>query len=199
MAALTIDRCSRRPARSQSSRRHCGRGAGFTLIELLVALLVLAIGLLGMADLQVLALRGNQASLQRTLALVLLTDLAERMRANPAAVQAGLYVLSPVTPGSAPALPTPDCRSAPGCNSAQLARFDLAEWQQRLVAALPRATARVDCATPYSASALQAITVYWDEARSGASGLDCSDDPAASERSRDSRLNLSCLRLALLP
>lgn len=199
MMALTIHRCSSRsrgigPAKP---RTRCARG--FTLVELLVAVVVLSVGLLGMAALQVQALRGNQASLQRSLALLLISDLAERLRANPEAAYSGRYVLSPGTPGIAPALPLPDCRKAPGCSSAELAGFDLVEWQQRLVDSLPRAAARIECDDGCSAEALQAITVYWDEDRSGASGLDCRDDPAASERSRDTRLNLSCLRLVLQP
>jgi len=199
MTALTIDRCS-------SGIRCAGRGrlrkscaTGFTLVEVLVAVVVLAVGLLGMAGLQVLALKGNQSSLQRSLALLLISDIAERMRANASAARNGTYKLSPANPGLAPPLPTPDCRSAAACSSAQLASFDLAEWQQRLAAGLPRATARIECGTGCSGSSLQAITVYWDEDRSGASGLECSDDPAASERSRDTRLNLSCLRLVLQP
>lgn len=199
MTALTIDRWRSETRRISPARLRASDAGGFTLVELLVAVVVLAVGLLGMAGLQMLALHGNQSSLQRSLALLLISDMAERMRANPEAAHAGLYALSPGVPGIAPALPTPDCRSAPGCGSAQLAGFDLAEWQQRLVASLPRATARIDCGTPCSSRALQAITVYWDEDRSGASGLECSDDPAASERSRDTGLNLSCLRLVLQP
>jgi len=64
---------------------------GFTMIEVLVALVVLSIGLLGAAKLQVLAVRYNSQSFLRGQAVVLAYDMADRMRANPTAVAAGNY------------------------------------------------------------------------------------------------------------
>jgi type IV pilus assembly protein PilV len=68
-----------------------GNQRGTTLIETLVALLVLSIGLLGVAALQVNALQNNQMAHVRSQASVLAYDLADRMRANRAAALAGLY------------------------------------------------------------------------------------------------------------
>ena len=64
---------------------------GTTLIETLVALLVLSIGLLGVAALQVNALQNNQMAHVRSQASVLAYDLADRMRANRAVALAGGY------------------------------------------------------------------------------------------------------------
>jgi type IV pilus assembly protein PilV len=58
------------------------RVAGFTLIEVLVALVVLSIGLLGIAALYVETLRANRSALVRTQAIALASDLADRIRAN---------------------------------------------------------------------------------------------------------------------
>ena len=55
---------------------------GFTLIEVLVALVVLAVGLLGLAALQVMSLKYNQTAYNRNQATVIANDLADRMRAN---------------------------------------------------------------------------------------------------------------------
>ena len=55
---------------------------GFTLVETLVALLVLAVGLLGLAHLYVECLRATHAALLRSRAVTLSADLAERIRAN---------------------------------------------------------------------------------------------------------------------
>lgn len=63
----------------------CGaaRGAaGYTLIEVLVALVVLSIGLLGVAGLQIAGLRGNLSAASRTQASYLAEDIIDRMRAN---------------------------------------------------------------------------------------------------------------------
>lgn len=53
------------------------------MIEVLVTLIVLALGLLGVAGLQIQALRGGQEGLQRSHATMLVNDALDRMRANP--------------------------------------------------------------------------------------------------------------------
>lgn len=55
---------------------------GFSLVEVLVALLVLAIGLLGMAGLQTRGVSTNYSALQRSQATLYAYDIVERMRAN---------------------------------------------------------------------------------------------------------------------
>jgi type IV pilus assembly protein PilV len=59
--------------------RRQGQSRGFTLIEVLVALLVLSIGLLGLAGLQLHALQYTHSSYQRTLVNIQALDMAERM------------------------------------------------------------------------------------------------------------------------
>ena len=56
---------------------------GFTLIELLIAVVVLSLGLLALAGLQINATRSNSEALQRTQATALANDVVDRMRANP--------------------------------------------------------------------------------------------------------------------
>jgi type IV pilus assembly protein PilV len=58
------------------------RAAGFTLIEVLVAVIVLSIGLLGVAGLQIVSLRGNLSAASRTQASYLADDIIDRMRSN---------------------------------------------------------------------------------------------------------------------
>lgn len=67
------------PFRTVPARAQCG----FSLIEVLVALLLVALGVLGAAALQLNALRYTQDSAYRVQASLLATDLLERMRANP--------------------------------------------------------------------------------------------------------------------
>ena len=55
---------------------------GFTLLEVLIALLVLSIGLLGLAALQTTGLRSNEMASMRTTSTMLAYDISERMRAN---------------------------------------------------------------------------------------------------------------------
>jgi len=64
---------------------------GFTLVEALVALLVLSIGLLGVAALQLSSLRANNSASSRSQATFLAYDIADRMRANR--TQASAYAI----------------------------------------------------------------------------------------------------------
>jgi type IV pilus assembly protein PilV len=59
-----------------------GRAAGFTLVEALVALVVLSIGMLGIAALYMETLRASRSALYRTEAVTMAADLADRIRAN---------------------------------------------------------------------------------------------------------------------
>ena len=83
--------CRTRPRRPQGdSHRWPGiAGArGFTLVEVLVALLVLAVGMLGLAVLLVEGLQGSRSAIEHTQAVNLAADIAERMRSNRAAASA---------------------------------------------------------------------------------------------------------------
>lgn len=64
----------------QRSRR--GQAEGFTLVEALVALVVLSIGMLGIAALYMETLRASRSALYRTEAVTMAADLADRIRAN---------------------------------------------------------------------------------------------------------------------
>ena len=67
------------------------RQRGVSLIEVLVSTLILAIGLVGVAGLQAFALKNNQSAQMRSQASALAYDLADRMRGNVAAANAGMY------------------------------------------------------------------------------------------------------------
>ncbi len=74
------------------NKRHpmaCGRG--FTLIEVLVAVVILSVGLLGLAGLQISGLRNNQEAYLRSQATIIAQDILERMRANRVAAMDSDY------------------------------------------------------------------------------------------------------------
>lgn len=112
------------------------RSNGFTLIEVLIGVFVLTIGLLGIAGLQTVAKTSNFEAIQRTTAVMLAEDIAERMRANPSNLDA--YVVgndTPITVNTGTALPAPACTSAAPCTPAQMATFDLYQWEQAIIGA----------------------------------------------------------------
>ena len=68
------------------------RQRGITLIEILVAVVLTAVGLLGLAGLQLRGIQVNQGSSMRSLAAIMAEDLADRMRSDYAALAAGSFI-----------------------------------------------------------------------------------------------------------
>lgn len=105
---------------------------GLTMIEVLVALVILSVGVLGVAGLQGIAKRANHQALQRTLATHLADEIIERIRANPSsAASYHTGTAAPLGGGTITAEPTPDCRDNT-CLPAQLATHDLWLWEQAI-------------------------------------------------------------------
>jgi type IV pilus assembly protein PilV len=74
------------------------RMLGTSMIEVLVTMVIIAFGLLGMAGLQVRMQSSELESYQRSQALLLLEDMANRMAANRPAMLAGSYTVAAATP-----------------------------------------------------------------------------------------------------
>lgn len=134
--------------------------SGFSLLEVLIALLVLSIGLLGLAALQITSLRSNEMANMQTTATQLAYDISDRMRANPEGVANNEYVLA----GGA----TPSGTS--------VAALDLIAWNGAVID-LPGGRSSItqcdDTSVPPCDGLTHVITVQWDEMRAGASGTNC--------------------------
>lgn len=100
---------------------------GFGMIEILVSLLVLAIGLLGLASLQTTSLTQTSEVRHRSQAILLADDLIERARSNRENIAS--YA---VAEGNLPA-----CNSAFAVANNGVAANDLAEWKNSLACLLP--------------------------------------------------------------
>lgn len=133
--------------RQLPSMSRCRSPRGFSLIEVLVSIVVLSVGLLGVAALQISGLRVGQSSFYRAQAAQLATDMADRLRANAGQARSCELALGEATPAS----PANTCER------------DLAEWRGRLLA-LPGGSGAVDVDL---ASNLVTITVQWDDSRGG--------------------------------
>lgn len=119
--------------------------SGFTLIEVMVGLLVLSIGLLGIAGLQIKAKQATSDATQRTAAAMLANEIIERMRANPGEVDNKYLIAldSAITAtntqnaaGDNFGTFAPDndqcIDSASACTTANIALFDLKAWHNDL-------------------------------------------------------------------
>lgn len=134
------------------------RGVG--LIEVLVAVLVMAIGLLGIAALQATALRNSQSSLERSQAVVLSYAILDAMRANLTEARAGGYEMA-----LACQAPTPPKGGQP--TVATLGRSDLVAWIGLINAELGQGgCGSVACASVAGTGARDCrVTVRWDDSR----------------------------------
>ncbi len=103
---------------------------GFNLIESLVSLLVLSIGLLGVASMITNSVRFSDTATMQSQAISLAYDLVDKIRAN--SQQAVDYAIAE---GAVIANP-PDCNAA-ACTAPQMALADLADWKAKLAASLP--------------------------------------------------------------
>jgi type IV pilus assembly protein PilV len=107
---------------------------GFSMVEVLVALVIVTVGLLGIGQLTLAGLRETSVALGRTRAVYLISDMMERIRANPDAEDAydcASYARGPAEQGCAPS-------GAPArlCTARELAEDDLARWQAQASDAL---------------------------------------------------------------
>lgn len=106
---------------------------GFSLIEILITLIVLSIGLLGLAALHAEGLRSGRSAYLRTKAVSFASDMADRMRANRPAAIAGNYVATSGARGS-----NEDCAddtvgaATKVCTPADMAAHDIWLWKKAL-------------------------------------------------------------------
>ena len=136
------------------------RQRGLTLIESMVALVVISIGLLGIAALQLTAMNMNSSALHQSKAVWAGYAMADRIRANN--IRFANY--SGIDTND---LHSQDCMNNP-CNSDQLLTADAAEWTAT-VSNLPSGRGQVTG----NANQLM-VTVMWDDEGTGATGTDCS-------------------------
>jgi type IV pilus assembly protein PilV len=133
--------------------------SGFTLLEVLVAIVVLSLGLLGLAGLQAATLRNNQIAYYRAIAIQQTYDMADRIRANQAGAAAGAYnALGAVIPAD------PDCVTNT-CTAANMAVADHSQWNNNNARMLPAGTGTVASV----AGGAFDITVRWNENTEGGS------------------------------
>jgi type IV pilus assembly protein PilV len=129
--------------------------AGFSLLEVLITLVVVALGLLGVAGMQVASIKLADAADVRSRGAVYVNDIVEVMRSN----RAGDYRIAL---GATP-------------SGTDTASVDIARWKSQLAAALPSGDASIEKVATDSACdvlsgslnkcAIYNITVQWDESR----------------------------------
>ncbi|HKU15853.1 MAG TPA: type IV pilus modification protein PilV [Steroidobacteraceae bacterium] len=125
------------------------RARGMTLVEVLVTLVIMSVGLLGVAALQLTSLRNNYDAYVRSQASMLAADLFDRMRANRGEALAGDYsaALGPFT------------------GTGAIWQADVGAWKRTLAAQLPNGDGSVQAEAFDAAGQVTAvrITIQWNE------------------------------------
>ncbi|MBW8312602.1 MAG: type IV pilus modification protein PilV [Rhizobium sp.] len=135
----------------QASTTHRGRAtrqSGASLLEVLVSVLILAIGLLGIAALQSITLKNTQSSSERTAAIIQSYAMFDMMRANRDAARAGNYNQGLLC-------------EAPASPAASRVAGDLDRW----IAQLKQSMGDSACGSITCGAQTCTVTVQWDDSR----------------------------------
>ena len=119
-----------RTARQRQPQRVRHGSRGFSLIEALVTLVVLSIGMLALANLQLQTLVDSRTASMRNFAALMAYNLADQVRSNETAVTNGTF-------NSPKNTPEPNCYAAAGCDPNQMATTAYATWLEDIKAAMP--------------------------------------------------------------
>ncbi len=153
---------------------------GFSLIEVMVALIIIAVGMLGIAKMQALGLSTTESSGTRSLVAIEAASLAASMHANrdywvggppPTSFTITVATTGPGTTSVTINDPTnvlsavPACGTTSACttgNSSQIAAYDVQQWAAALAQVVPAALATVACnnTTPPLSCTIQ---IQWAE------------------------------------
>jgi len=155
---------------------------GFTLIEVLIAIVIMAIGLLGIATMQIVGLKNNQASYYRGQATNLANEFADILRANQTQVRANKFGTPAAdgvdyTTATTLTAATSACTTTAGCSTAQMADTVLINWQKKVQTSL-----RQGIATSERTGNIYTVTIYWADdltktvADDAGSGVDVNAD-----------------------
>lgn len=129
----------------------------------MIALLIISVGLLGIAGLQVTAMKQNLSAMNHSQAVWIASNMADRIRANIGEFDNYKGVDTNTSYSQ-------DCQSA-DCTTAQMLVADAADWST-LVSSLPSGRGMV-IDDPDGVL----VTVMWDDDGTGATGTNCSNNP----------------------
>ncbi len=129
---------------------------GVSLVEVLVAVLIMSIGMLGLAAMQNTSVKFAYDSYIRSQANFLAYDLMDRVRSNPDAA----YALSQgQVPSTASCVATTASVSATNCSATEIRAADLYEWYQSAIAVFPDATLQLE----QPSNGQYVMRISWDD------------------------------------
>lgn len=147
---------------------HRHRMRGVSLVEILIAVLLLSLGLLGMAGLQIRALQGNQSATQRSQAVMLSYFIIEAMRVDSASAKSLNYNTGALDADGN--IDTSICNVA-AVTGTTLSNNNLRAWITAVKGSLGAANDTSTCgAINCDADGLCTVQVRWDDSLAGGLG-----------------------------
>ena len=151
--------------------------SGVSLLESMIALLVISIGLLGIAGLQIHAMKQNSSAYWHSQAVLAAHNMSDRIRANRIVIASYVGV-------DTVSVTDQDCIVS-ACNTADMINADATDWKA-LVSILPSGRGLIR--SPAGIANQLDVVVMWDDAGTGATGEDCSNNP---------EVDLSCYTITM--
>jgi len=139
-----------------TTKPNCRRQSGFSLVEVLIALVIMSVGMLGIAGLYVQSMQAGRTSMFRHHAVTLAGDVADRIRANPRAGTAYNHA------ANATGTDNSCVTGGVDCNPAAMAANDIFLWQAQADDTLPSGSIAVVFSAGANPPTYQ-ITVGWNE------------------------------------
>ena len=150
------------------------RGGGFTLIEVLVSMIVIAIGLLGIAKMQSIALSSTGVASLRSVASLQASSLAAAMHADRGYWAAGLAPATvtitgttiTTSAGANPVTTVADCTVAGAdapCTPTKVAAYDLQQWATDVNNLLPGPITTISCSQTVNQPVSCTLQIVWGE------------------------------------
>ena len=157
------------------NRFSCTRARGFTLMEVMIALVIISIGVLGIAAMQATAIASTHTSQTESLAAIEARSLADAMQANPDYWAAG-HLSGVLTVGGTAAAPvlsdttlnsqttncsTTACLDTSNNGNVAMAGYDVQQWAKQLFTQIPGSTATITC--QIGSPTICTIVVNWTQ------------------------------------
>lgn len=194
--------------------------SGATLIEVLITMLVVAVGLLGAAGMQLASTRYQQTSALRSQALLQAEFLVEKIRVNSVNLTAANLAVAQANPETAylaadeypaadalPADPACGLAAQPACTAAQAAQRDLRDWKLSLARDLPGGRGSVFPVTDgvsTEANARRVVVMWREKLEAATDNLANQDAPEVADPSCPGTVatrvpGVRCLNLWITP
>ena len=134
---------------------------GFSLLEVMIAIVIMSVGMLGIAALQTTSGVLTESSMHRGQAAALTVEIVERMRVNVTEAKAGNYNISTLP------TPTENCiGAATNCSKSEMKDHDLRVWGARVESLLPSGGATISSTADNGTDPVDiTVTMQWDDSR----------------------------------